>query len=177
MTNVAESQGEGEHGAEQPGRVPQAQPLPAHLVERICRLLRLAGLPLAVETGDAGLHLERAGAVSGPADHVVLSWHVTDQLFDACENELSRHAADRLVSATCLALEEAVEKILSTGGLVLARHPGTRSLTVTAAPDRRPAPWILPFGGARGDDGGHVPHGTDGLGDIGTTIARAANRQ
>ncbi|MGW7358330.1 hypothetical protein ACWGI0_17255 [Streptomyces sp. NPDC054802] len=93
---------------------------------------------------------------------------------------MSHHAADRLVSATCLALQEAVEKILSTGGLVLARHPGTRSLTVTAAPDRRPVPWILPFGGARGDDGGHVPHGADGLGDIGaigTTIARAANRQ
>ncbi|MGW7358331.1 hypothetical protein ACWGI0_17260 [Streptomyces sp. NPDC054802] len=83
MTNVVDGQGEGEHGAEQPGRVPQAQPLPAHLVERICRLVRLAGLPLAVETGNAGLHLERAGSVSGPSDHVVLSRHVTDQLFDA----------------------------------------------------------------------------------------------
>lgn len=108
----------------------------AHLVERIYQVVRLAGLPLAMGTGDAGVYLEREDPISGPISYVVISWHTTDRLFDTSEETPGprAHAADKLLSAACPAIEDALEKILAAGGLVVAKHPETHSLAVWAAP-------------------------------------------
>ncbi|MFJ8313431.1 MULTISPECIES: hypothetical protein [unclassified Streptomyces] len=58
-------------------RPPEEQLLPAYLVDRICQALRLAGLPLAVETRDAGVLPGTGRPDAGPIDHVVISWHTT----------------------------------------------------------------------------------------------------
>ncbi|MFZ3562909.1 hypothetical protein ACOKM5_44040 [Streptomyces sp. BH097] len=109
---------------------PEEQLLPAALVDRICQALRLAGLPLAVETGDAGVYLEREGAIAGPIDHVVISWHTTNELFDAAEAEGHRGPAERLQSGTIDAVEDAIAVVLTASGLVVAKHPYTHSLAV-----------------------------------------------
>lgn len=98
-------------------------------MDRICQALRLAGLPLAVETGDAGVYLERESPIAGPIDHVVISWHTTSELFDAAE-AAGTGPAERLQSATPEAIEDAIAVILTASGLVVAKHPYTHSLAV-----------------------------------------------
>jgi hypothetical protein len=116
---------------------PAEQQLPAHLVERILHVLRLAGVPLALETGGTGVYLERDDPIAGPTDRVVVTWLVTDVLLDATDSVLTsdratRKAADRLASAAVDGLEDALRAILSAGGLIVANNPATNSLTVWA---------------------------------------------
>ncbi|MGN9795695.1 hypothetical protein ACTMTU_31965 [Streptomyces sp. OZ13] len=134
MTGVADRPSG--HGTERTP-TPEEQLLPTQLVERICHVVRLAGLPLAVDTGDGGVFLEQGSTVSAPADHVVISWHVTNRLFEDSEHHVTRRSADKLLLAAYPAIEDALETILSAAGLAVAKHPRTHSLAVWAAPSDR----------------------------------------
>lgn len=112
---------------------PEEQQLPSHLVKRIEEAVRLVGLPLAVDTGQAGVYLEREGAINGPIDHVVISWHVTDRLFNAAEGQRPDQPAEQLMSVAYTAIEEALAAVLTASGLVVAKHPYTHSLAVWGA--------------------------------------------
>ncbi|UED86166.1 hypothetical protein [Streptomyces profundus] len=109
---------------------PEEQVLPEALVERIVQAVRLIGLPLAVETGGSGVYLEREGPIEGPVDHVVIRWHASNLLFDVAERELPAGPAERLMSASLTAMEDALAELLAASGLVVAKHPFTRSLAV-----------------------------------------------
>lgn len=111
-------------------------------MERIYQVVRLAGLPLAMGTGDAGVYLEREDPISGPISYVVISWHTTDRLFDTSEETPGprAHAADKLLSAACPAIEDALEKILA------AAWAGSRQTPRDPLPRRmgRPGDFPLP---------------------------------
>ncbi|WP_329611663.1 hypothetical protein [Kitasatospora herbaricolor] len=74
------------------GYTPEEMDLPADLVERIGQVCQLLGLPLAARSGEPGVALNRDGAwVPGTAaDHVLVSWRVSDRLLDACEQAMTR---------------------------------------------------------------------------------------
>ncbi|WP_062204132.1 hypothetical protein [Streptomyces sp. NBRC 109706] len=109
---------------------PEEQLLPEALVERIVQAVRLVGLPLAVETGGPGVYLDREGPIEGSVDHVVIRWHASNLLSDVAEKELPAGPAERLMSASLTAMEDALAELLAASGLVVAKHPFTRSLAV-----------------------------------------------
>lgn len=109
---------------------PDERQLPEHLVRRVRQAVRLVGLPLAAETGGAGVSLEREGPGDGPVDHVVIRWRASAELCDTAENELPDGPAEKLRNTTLTAMEDALLEVLAASGLVVAKHPFTRSLAV-----------------------------------------------
>ncbi|MQS05477.1 hypothetical protein, partial [Streptomyces alkaliterrae] len=111
-------------------RTPEEHQLPAYLVERIYHAARLAGLPLAIETGDAGVYLEREGPLAGPTDHVVVSWHVPDHLFLTAMDQPLQAPAPTFLNAVYQATDHVLTTLLDNSGLETRHHPRTGALTV-----------------------------------------------
>ncbi|KAB8159568.1 hypothetical protein FH609_028695 [Streptomyces sp. 3MP-14] len=114
----------------QPAPTSDERQLPAHLVERVRQAVRLVGLPLAAETGGVGVCLEREGPGEGPVDHVVIRWRTSAELWATAEDERPDGPAEKLRNTTLTAMEDALSELLAAGGLVVAKHPFTRSLAV-----------------------------------------------
>ncbi|SOD62812.1 hypothetical protein SAMN06297387_107186 [Streptomyces zhaozhouensis] len=119
---------------------PQDQRLPADLVERVSRVLRHVGLPLAHENDDVGVFLTRGDGqpmnAPEPADHVALSWHTPPALFDAADQEGGGGPTARLMCAVDDAMEATLREVLAAAGLHVAPHPATETLAVWPAPPR-----------------------------------------
>ncbi|WP_143200134.1 hypothetical protein [Kitasatospora sp. CB01950] len=109
------------------GRTPEEMELPLDLVERIRLVCRLLALPVAERSGAPGVQLRRddpwrPGEV---ADHVTVSWGVTDELMDADEFRPVDTTNPSLYDATDM-LEEALVRALRLGGLDVVRAEDTR---------------------------------------------------
>ncbi|MGW6145613.1 hypothetical protein [Streptomyces sp. NPDC055140] len=119
---------------------PDALRLPMPLVKRISETLRLVGLPLAAETGDAGVRLDRGGIPEGhPIDHVAVCWQASAALFKASDGETE--PAEHLITTANRALDQVIADILTAAGLAVSLDPATEGWTVWegVAPEARPA--------------------------------------